>query len=908
MPAVCGAMRGVADGSETLMKATGDERDERLMGLMELALSVPPEDRESYLRKACEDDSELLTEVSERLDWERKMQGFLLEPLVPRTETVRPFKPGDLINSRYEIVREVAEGGMAVVYEANDRKLEDHIAVKCPKPGFRRRLPPELRIAMKVNHRNVCRLHGIETANSPSGEVEFLTMEFLSGGTLAERMKSGALPGKEAREIAQQICHGLHEAHLQKVVHGDLKPGNIILAKDSRGTRAVITDFGLAQKVGAPGSIGTTQSGVRGTPDFVAPERWRGSPLSIESDIYGLGVILYEMVTAQRPFPDNEGVRRFDSAPVPPSKIVKGLSPVWDRVTAQCLDPDPAKRPSSAAEVARMLEPRQSTTMLSWLGALAALLTLVAGGWLWQAGKTAPAGPPVRIAVLDLQSGPDEAVVARGVMIDISERLARLAGHGNNLVVIPARESAANRNQTPEKAAAALGATHILAGTLKQSGGRYAVQAQLWEREVRHSVKDFSNDYALAEIGSLPTALVGAVSGALNLKPSGEAGTIAQPAYSDYMQGIELLRLSLDKADEAIAFLESAAAKDPSSPLPHAALAEAHVLKYRKTNDRAWLDRANNSVRKAQSLNPDVSEVLILSGLVKATAGHHLDAVKDYQRAAELNPNNSEIFRRLGNVYEDMAQPVEAVRNFRKALSLQPDYFKTYIDLGNHYFDQGDPAEARQHYLRATQLAPSVRDGFYSLGRSMLESGSFDEAEKAFLEAIRLNREGNSLMGLGMIKSYQKRHHEAVDYFRQALQPGSESTFGLTNLADSYRRTNDLAAAKQTYAKALTLATQDLAANPSSAVARAMVGYISARLGDNARAVQEIGQAMGQAPRHYVVRMRAIHTSECLGNRLESLRLVESAPRALIEKLKRDPDLSDLQANPRFIQLGSTGN
>ena len=181
--------------------------DDLVMNLVEQASSQPLEMRETWLRAACGGDAELFTQVWDYVQWNQRMQGFLLEPLYPALREHR-FEPGDLLVDRFRIVREVAEGGMGVVYEAEDQKLGRRIALKCAKSGFHGRLPPEVRHASEISHPNVCKIFEIHTASTRQGEIDFLTMEFLEGETLAARLSRGPLPEPEARTIGRQICAG----------------------------------------------------------------------------------------------------------------------------------------------------------------------------------------------------------------------------------------------------------------------------------------------------------------------------------------------------------------------------------------------------------------------------------------------------------------------------------------------------------------------------------------------------------------------------------------------------------------------------------------------------------------------------------------------------------------------------
>src|SRR5580700_6047492 len=251
----CGAtpVSGCLNAPNQAMEHKAQQDDELIIGLVEQALAQPVSEREAYLESACAGNSELLEQARNYVRWEERMNGFLLEPIYRPGEFEHPFEPGQLLDDRFRIVRELARGGMGIVYEAMDEKLDRRIAIKCAKAGFRKRLPPEVRNAREISHPNVCKIFEIHTADTHLGPVDFITMEFLEGETLAERLRRGRLPEPEARAIALQLCIGLAEAHRNRVVHGDLKSNNVILAPGTDGgVRAVITDFGLARAMGNP--------------------------------------------------------------------------------------------------------------------------------------------------------------------------------------------------------------------------------------------------------------------------------------------------------------------------------------------------------------------------------------------------------------------------------------------------------------------------------------------------------------------------------------------------------------------------------------------------------------------------------------------------------------------------------
>src|SRR5215472_15229094 len=338
------------------------EQDYRVMTILNTALHLPESERSGYLSVACQGNEELLQEIAEAIEWEERMGNFLRAPLISLQDLERPFQVGAVIADRFEIIREIGEGGMGVVYEAFDRKRQQRIAIKSAKLGFRRLLTPELESALKVRHANICLVNEIHSTPTEYGEVDFLTMELLDGQTLSARLSSsGALRHGEVLDVARQLCSALAEAHLSGVIHRDLKSANVILCRSDDGTRAVITDFGLATE--------TTLNprDLAGTPGYMAPELWRGDGPSTASDIYALGVILYEMVTGVKPFTDQKTESRLTSQPVAPSTWTKGLDSRWDAAILRCLDPSPAARPQDVKEVLALLEERPLPTLLDKL-------------------------------------------------------------------------------------------------------------------------------------------------------------------------------------------------------------------------------------------------------------------------------------------------------------------------------------------------------------------------------------------------------------------------------------------------------------------------------------------------------------------------------------------------------------
>ncbi len=341
------------------------DRWQKIESLFASALERDPDQRAAFLDQACAGDPSLKQEVESLLAHQQPTGRFIstlahdAARLIPNQDlasgTGGRFIPGAVLASRYRIIGMLGRGGMGEVYRADDLKLSQPVALKfLPEnlAGDRdmlARFHKEVRIARQISHPNICRVFDI-------GEVEghhFLSMEYIDGEDLASLLRRiGRLPSDKAVEIARQLCAGLAAAHEEGVLHRDLKPANVMI--DGRG-KARITDFGLA------GLAGDFQGHeVRaGTPAYMAPEQLAGHEVTTKSDIYSLGLVLYEIFTGKKAFDaatlEDLIKQRETTTPPSISDYVKEVDPLVERVILRCLERDPQSRPSSVTQVAAAL-------------------------------------------------------------------------------------------------------------------------------------------------------------------------------------------------------------------------------------------------------------------------------------------------------------------------------------------------------------------------------------------------------------------------------------------------------------------------------------------------------------------------------------------------------------------------
>ena len=312
--------------------------------------------------------------------------------------------------SHYQVKEQIGAGGMGVVYLAHDQKLERDVALKVLPAGLladesaRKRFRKEALALAKLNHPNISTVHDFATDDG----TDFLVIEFIPGVTLLDKLNHSSLPMKEVLRLGIQLAQGLSAAHEQGIVHRDLKPANLRLTPDGR---LKILDFGLAQLISQSGDHGLTATlthsqEVTGTLPYMSPEQLRGEPADVRSDIWAAGAVLYEMATAQRPFPEVNSAMLINSIlnhdPESPSKVNRLVSPGLENVVLKCLDKDPARRYQDVRELGVDLErltsgastvaqPRQKTRRWILPVAAVAVLALAVSGYYFFLRTDAPA-------------------------------------------------------------------------------------------------------------------------------------------------------------------------------------------------------------------------------------------------------------------------------------------------------------------------------------------------------------------------------------------------------------------------------------------------------------------------------------------------------------------------------------
>ena len=605
-----------------------------------------------------------------------------LRPTSPARDDVGDrFRAEQVVAGRFRVIRFIGRGGMGEVYEAQDLELGERVALKTVRLGreevaraverFRR----EILLARKVTHPNVCRIFEVfRHEEETDGVVLLLSMELLEGRTLSERLRNGRMPPAEALPILRHMGAALAAAHEAGIVHRDFKPDNVMLVPSGKGNRAVVMDFGVAHGNLAGGQEALTGTGeVLGTLAYMAPEQVKGGPVSPATDIYALGVVLYEMVTGKRPFagesPLASAVMRLNEAPPSPRTAVPDLGERWEKAILRCLEREPEKRFSSVVELVDSLETSGDTRAKESshverivAAAVVGVLLIGAGVFLFSRGEVPPVVPNDSVetrravAVVGFKNLTGDSQSA-WLSTALSEMLTTELAASEKLRVIPGELVARMKSdlELPEAdsfASDTLDRIQSSAGAHLVVLGAYTALGEPGKRQIRLDLKLQDTDAggtmaSIRETGT-ETELFALVSGvgsslreklALGERSEAEARAVraslpATPeATQAYSEGLEKLRV-FDYLG-ARERLEKVVALDPDYPLAHAALAEVwYQLNYERN--------AVEEARKAFGLSKDLTreERLFIEARYREVSLEREKAIELYETLWGFFPDN----------------------------------------------------------------------------------------------------------------------------------------------------------------------------------------------------------------------------------------------------------------------------
>src|SRR5262245_60024114 len=652
----------------------------------------------------------------------------------------------------YELVEEIGRGGQGVVYRARQKSLNRTVALKVIGLGqwaakaHLKRFRLEAEVAARLDHPCIVPIHEV-------GEREgccYFSMNLVEGSQLDEVIKREPMPFRRAAELIAKLARAVHYAHEHGILHRDIKPGNILL--DAKG-EPHLTDFGLARLVETESSVTRTME-VLGTPSYMAPEQAVGNNAGVTSatDIYGLGAVLYQLLTGHPPF---AGDTTYETV-----RLVLDTEPrqlrLWDRkidrdiatICLKCLDKDPQRRYSSALALAEDLERwlkhepiRARRTGLitrgrKWvrrnpsIAVMAAMLLVLAvplGVMIWKTGSerlplSNVAPPEKSIAVLpfsNLSKEQENAFFADGVQDEILSDLAKVADLKviSRTSVMPYKSGMArNLRQIGRQ----LGVAHVVEGSVQRTGNRVRVNAQLVDARTDRHLWGQTYDRDLADVFAIQSEIAKTIADQLQAKLSpSQKNAIERPPTSDisafdlYARAKVLLHAqsSTEAEDlQAVDLLNRAVAHDPSFFDAYCQLAYVHGWLYFLGFDHtsARLALAEAALQAASRLRPDAGETHLARGQNLYWGYRDYDsALAELEVARQSLPNDARIFRLTGYIQRRQGHWEESTRNFERAAELDPRHIETLQGVAMNYFYLRHYAEAKPWFARALAFQPN---------------------------------------------------------------------------------------------------------------------------------------------------------------------------------------------------------
>jgi tetratricopeptide (TPR) repeat protein len=897
----------------------------RLKPLFEQALDTPPEQRSEFILKIRMADEEL----------GRKLESLVHSHTASGDEETRSmdaplirfqdlFAPNTLLLGRFRILRFVGRGGMGEVYEAEDLQL-GRIALKTiradlpGKPRALARFRQEVQLARKVTSTAVCRIHELFPLppGDRSGADAFLTMEFLEGETLCERIeREGALPLPEAESIALQLCAAVQAIHDAHVIHRDIKSRNVMLVPRNGATQVVVMDLGLAREsaIAPDAEPGLTVPGaIMGTPEYMAPEQFAGAQATPATDVYALGVLLYEIATGKRPFqastPMAAAVMRGKRTPSASSMRAK-LPRHWDGVINRCLEYEPALRYQSANEVADALRapgPHRVRRIAAYGSAAVLVVAAVAGiarsPLLNRPARStnasiAQARTMVVLPFENLGGDTTNQAFCDGLQETMTSMLSQAQKLRDAILVVPSSEVRRNQVKTIADARRVFNANLALTGSVQRTADALQVTLNLADAKTMRQQDSRILLVKPNEMAALPQRLAGQIDSLLG---AGSALRSVQTAPGQTTRNSEAYRfyvlgqgaLQSRNWDEAVDNLQKAVAKDPEFTAAGAKLAEAFVKKYNVSQDTKLLAQADSALNQV-ARNGQTPEVLFAQAMIWQATGETGKAEPLFRQLLQTEPNNVEVWELLADTLKAEGKKTEAEQTYQTAVRLRPGYWPAYSRIATFYMDQHDYLRAEQAFLAAIDVSPEIPNLHSNLGALYFSVSRWEDAEREFRKSAALKPYAPGYGNLGTVLFFQGKYDESAHQFEEAakLQPANHVWWG--NMGDArWQIAGERDRAREAFQKAYLLAGQQLVLNPSDVQLRRSYALYLAKLGRLKEARTEIEVAIEQAPKDMNVRFYAARVYAVIGDSKRA----EAAARACLalgydpKEVEREPDL-----------------
>ncbi|HJK95219.1 MAG TPA: protein kinase [Polyangiaceae bacterium LLY-WYZ-15_(1-7)] len=588
---------------------------------------------------------------------------------------------GERFADRYRILELLGVGGMGAVYEAEDEQVGERVALKLLAPTdevdelARSRFRREVRLARRISHPNVVRIHDLGTHEG----VWYLSMALVRGTDLRRLLRrTGPMDPSRAAALVRDVAGALDAVHAAGVVHRDLKPANVLLEE---GGRVVLTDFGVAR---VSESCANTRSGLVGTPVYMAPEQVLGHPLDARTDLYSLGLILYELLTGEVPFVAETAIAtalaRVQHDPPDPRSKRADLPDELGRLVLRCLARAPEGRPASAAEVHEALAP--------FAGEVGAVPPMVGAESLFSVPTVPLRDRALAILPFRYHGPPEDAFLGRALADELIDLLARTRG----LRVLSSGATEAFRDdRDPRVVGRQLDVDAVVDGTVQRSGARVRVVARLCDAATGAQLWSERFDGQLGDVFELQDKVGRRVAEALRVGLTTEShrGSAPGEAVEAYLKARgRLAEMQFRGAGGAVALLEDALDAAPEFQPAMSAHAMACLRAWfipGLEDGRDWEAAARASVRRAVTRAGALAESHLAAAMLAGQDGDFRQAAEALERALAIAPTCAEAHEYLGRLQMESGRGEEGAAHLRMALDLDPRLARAFAELARFH-------------------------------------------------------------------------------------------------------------------------------------------------------------------------------------------------------------------------------
>jgi serine/threonine protein kinase/Flp pilus assembly protein TadD len=654
------------------------------------------------------------------------------------------LEPGSTI-SHYQLLEKLGSGGMAIVFKAMDTKLDRFVALKFlpvqvgVNQEDKERFIQEAKTASALDHANICTIYEID--ETPQGQV-FISMAYYQGETLKDKIERGPISLQEAIHLTRQVGEGLSKAHEKGIVHRDVKPANLMVTTDQV---VKILDFGVAKfqrktRFTSPGSI-------IGTPAYMSPEQASGKVVDHRSDIWSVGVILFEMLTSSLPFEGDSDLSLMyaivNENPFPLNKFRGNIPADIQRIIDRTLAKDPQQRYQSIKEFLGDLD-------LFEQGRLSIVETRV---------MVAPRPEVPSIAILpfiDLSAEKDQEYFCDGLAEEIINDLSRVKG-----LQVASRNSTfqfKGKNLNISQIGQGLGVHKVLEGSIRKGGNQIRIAVRLinvsdgflvWADEYQRELADIfqiQDDISNSVVKNLEVQLV-----KISEKEPVKHYTDNVEAYSTYLRGrFYWNKRTAESLKTSIEYFESAIKMDPQYALAYSGLADAYIVLglYGRYSPIEVMPKALEAAGQALQIDDLLPEAHISLGCTQAVyEWNWLEAEKQFLRGIELKPEYAGAHNWYAiNFLAPLSRFDEAIVEIKQALELEPSSLVINATVGLTYYFARQYDVAIDHFMRALDMDPDFPVTNFFLGRALVQKSQFKEAIDHFQRALKFYGDSTNML------------------------------------------------------------------------------------------------------------------------------------------------------------------